>query len=278
MQVRKAGIGGLMLTLVLMGQAAWGQKPAEDISPRAEAMLAKLLLKYRQYKTFAQTMHGKINVTADGVKISADMQTTIRMAQPNRFRIESVVDFFGTQQHGLSVSDGKTAWEWNADGQEYSEQPLTELVKNEDKFTHWLIDRTGADVTPAFFMEAASGHILGITPDAEASISVEDYPKTDVDGHPMYRIPMPIDETDGTRGTATLYVDPTDMLVHRCRFVMKSPQGKEDAKDLNVEMVFTYDEIKLNPEFSDSLFTFTPPDGAKKAEMVKTAFDRAFDK
>src|SRR5438445_734849 len=63
---------------------------------RDMAMLAKVMLKYRGLKSLSQSVHGKMTINADGVILTADLSTTVRLAQPDRFLLDSTVTFGGS--------------------------------------------------------------------------------------------------------------------------------------------------------------------------------------
>lgn len=264
----------LTVALALIGSARPATSDTQEF--RDSMMLAKLLLKYREGKTMTQNVTGKMTVNADGVTVTAELQTTVHMAQPNRFRFESKITALGQEKHGLTISDGKTVWELDSDAKQYSKQPFQEIGKNEDAFTDWLTGRSGADMTPILFLAGASGKSLGLTSEAGKSIEVKDYPVKEIEGRKMYLIPVPINEKT-VKGQATLYVDVEDMLVHRCRFQLTPPSEKNGPKNLSVEFVLNYDKIQVNDTLPDETFTFTPSEDVKKVKEVKSAFDRAFD-
>lgn len=275
--MRRVKWTGLLLILALMIPVASGAQQTKAQKFRDEAMLAKLLLKYREFKTLTQTVQGKMQVKMDGVAFAADIHSVVQMGQPNRFRFDTKIAFFGKERQGTTYSNGETVWEWDEDGKQYSEQPFSPIAKNEDKFTDWLMSRTNADLTPLLFLQAANSKGLGLPPGASKSIEVRDYPTKQVEGRAMYVIPVPINEADGTKGMASLYVDPQDMLVYRCRFQIRPPREKKGPKNLTVDYILNFAEISPNAELTDEAFTFTPPEGAKKVKAVKPVFDRAFD-
>jgi outer membrane lipoprotein-sorting protein len=251
-----------------------------DNTFRNNLMLAKVLARYRGMKSLEQSVKGKVIINAEGIKINADFTSMVRLAQPNKFKIVSKINFFGEEKHGTVISDGTTVWDLDEDSKQYSERPVAEITKDEDKFTDWLMDRGGLDLTMIFFLEAASAKSLGLPKDLGNSIQVNSYPTKVVDGVPMYVIPVHIDKkkAKGSGGSVTLYVDTKDLLVRRLRYSVVTATTKEDPKSAQVEFVFFHDAIKPEAQIPDDGFSFTAPADATKVKEVKPVFDRAFDR
>jgi outer membrane lipoprotein-sorting protein len=273
---RTPGWIGLLCLLIGLTAAATGQQKKEDLSFRDQAMLAKVLFQYREHKTLSQTVRGKMSITADDVDISADIAGNVKMAQPNLLFYETKITFFGKDKQGQAITNGKTIWEFDADGNQYTERPFTIAAKTEDKFTDWLTDRANADLTPILFLEAASGKMFDLPKGASQSIEVKDYPTQALEGRSVYVVPVPIKEKNA-KGQATLYVDTESLLVQRCRFQLTLPPEKNGPKKLKVDFILDYSDIKTDEVFDENTFIFTPPDGAKKVKAVKSVFDRAFE-
>ncbi len=252
---------------------------SSELSFRDSMMLAKIFSRYRGMKSLTQSVKGKMIINAEGVKVNAEISSTVRMAQPNRFRIDTKISFFGQEKHGSVVSDGTTVWDVDEDGKQYSEQPIASVTKNEDKFTDWLMDRGGLDLTMMFFLEAASASSLNIPKGLDKAIDVKNYPTKVVDGMAMCVVPVNIDKKSakGSGGTATIYADAKALLVRRLRYNVKPAADKAGPKNVQVDFVFFYENVKPNGETPEGAFAFTPPDGAVKVKKVNPVFDRAFD-
>lgn len=270
----------LCFTLLLAEICAAGSaapKPAPKSGGyRDEAMIARVVLKYRSFKTLSQTVTGTMNIKAQGVDMKADFLYTVQLAQPNKVRVASEVTFMGKKHKGTFVSNGTTAWQWNEDTKEFSEALLGDAAKDKNKYSDWLIDQIGPDLVNIFFLEAAGGDIVNVGKDAEKSIVIKDYPTTQMDGRPTWVIPIKISEKGAPPTTATLYADASDSMTRRYRMTVVPPPDKDTPQGTTVNMVFFYSKIKPDEEIPDATFTFTPPEGAKKADKVPSAFDRAF--
>lgn len=255
------------------------KQKTKEASFRDTAMLAKVFFKYRGMKALTQNAHGTMTINADGVNVKADISSTLTLAQPNRFRFDSHVNFLGQDRHGSVISDGTTVWDVNEDTKEYAEHALAPLLKDEKKFTDWLMDRAGIDLTAMMFLEAATGEVLGLPAGMDKVIEIPNYPTRMIDGLAMYVLPVVIDKKDsgGDKTDASLYVDAKEMLIRRCRFNIVPKATKGTPKNLKVDIVLFYEQIKPDPDVPEDAFAFTPPADAKKVEKVVPVFSRAFD-
>ncbi len=246
-----------------------GQSPS-----REQMMCASVVLKYQGMKTLAQTVTGALLVDVGCDSTKASFTSSVQLAQPNRFRIETTVKFLDKETKGGLASDGKSVWMWDADKNQYSQQPWSAFGENADKVSDWLFDHAGPDVVNTLFLQAAGGQNLGLPRGADKLLEVKDYPTTEIDGRPMYVVPIQMGKARGkAKEKAALYVDANDLLVRRWRVVT----AKQEQEGLTrVNMVFFYSQIKTNAELPVETFTFTPPAGAKKVARVQPAVDRAF--
>jgi len=251
---------------------AGGQKISRD-----EAMLAKVYLKYRSLNNLSQRLKGSMKVNAGGTAFTATFSADTKMARPSQFRSEVEIDFIGMMTRGLSVTDGKTLWDYDPHAGQYAEQPLAAAMKSGNKDGDWIMDRAGMDFPLMLFMDTTKGKLFNVKPGAEKSVEVKNYPVKVVDGLPMHIVRVPIPAEKGAKpGAAFLYVGVKDMLIRRCRFNMKAPGGKP-GQSMNVEFVCFYSRI--TPDFAPAVdtFTFTPPENAQKLPKLGPAFARAFE-
>jgi hypothetical protein len=242
------------------------------------AMLAKTLLKYRGLKTFSQTTKGTMEIQAAGVTITAKYSTKVQMAQPNRFRVETTLSFFGQEARGVAICDGKTVWDFDPEAEEYSAQPLEKLAVKGKRENDWLMDRAGMDFGMMFFFEFAQGKMFDLPRGIENSIEIRDYPTRMVDGLPTYVIPVPIPKESGQKGSAVIYAGASDLLIRRCRLNLSGVKDKPGDEGLQVSFTVFHSNLKPNAEIDEETFHFSPPEDAKKVNKVDPVFTRAFDK
>ena len=140
------------------------------------------------------------------------------------------------------------------------------------------MDRSGMDFPLMLFLDATSNPLFKVKPGAEKAITVKNFPTRVIDGSPTYVVSVPVPADKGGKpGSALLYIGAKDMLIHRCRFNVKSAGGKP-AESVNVEFVCFYTDVKPNAPTSADSFTYSPPADAKKVDHVDPPFDRAFNK
>ena len=275
--------------ILVAGGSAMAQKPGKKKTDtpitRESAMLAKIFFKYHDMEALSQKIHGKMIIHTGGLTIDVDIESTVTASQPNKFHIASKVNFLGDEKRGSVFSDGKNIWDVDEDAKEYSLLPADSVIKDSDKFTDWLMDRVGMDMTLLFFLKAANSDDFGVPKGVEKAeldkmLDVKNYPTKEVDGTKMYLVPVPLDEKDPTKKgqVMVLYVDTKDFLIRRISLKMKIGDEKDPKDKDSMEMVMNYDAIKPGVKVTDGDLTFLPPDGTKKVEMVKPVFSRAFDK
>jgi len=288
-KLRSTGLLIVALAGILMaGGKATAQKPdSKDEKPltKETAMLAKVFFKYHGMDALSQKLHGKMTLHMGEVDIKVDFESTLISAQPNQFRIVSKVTFLGEEKHGTVYSDGKSVWDWDEDAKQYSVQPFEPIIKDSDKFTGWVMDRAGVDMTLIFFLQAANYDALKLPKgiekmNLESAIEIKNYPTQEIDGTKMYLVPVPKDGKKGGKleGAVTLYVDAKEMLVRRMQMNIKFDDDKNSKDKSSMEMLVTYDAIKSDTKLTDQDFTFTPPADATKVDLVKPVFSRAFDR
>ncbi len=243
---------------------------------RDQAMIGRVLLKYRSLKTLTQTVTAHWTVGQQGVEIPISGTFTVQMAQPNRFRIEGKMSALGAETSGLTVCDGKTVWEYDAKTKQYSEQPLEAVAKDPDKFADWMMDWLPGEITNLLFLQSAGGLPFGTMQGAEQAIKVRAYPSRLLDGRSVYAIGVDVNEK-GTRGRAVVFADTSDLLVRKVRYNLGvDTKGKKKEAAMRVEMSYFYSNIAANPNVPDSAFIFTLPEGAEKVQAVKPIIDRVF--
>jgi outer membrane lipoprotein-sorting protein len=274
---KRRGLHGLAtlfsLAICVAAGTACAQSPSINM-----AMLAKTLLKYRSLKTLSQETKGTMEIQASGLTFAARYSTKLQMAQPNRFRVETTISFFGQEAKGISVSDGKTVWDFDPEAKEYSAQPLEKLAVKGKRENDWLMDRAGMDFGMMFFSEMGQGKMFDVPKGIENSIEVKDYPTRMVDGLPTYVIPVPIPKESGQKGSAVIYAGASDLLIRRCRLNLSGVKDKPGEEGLQVSFTVFHSSLKPNVEIDEETFHFSPPEDAKKVNKVDPVFTRAFDK
>lgn len=251
---------------------------ASDTPTQDELMATKLMLKYRSLNTISQNVHGNLTMKVSGLELKGEITSTITMAQPNKFAISMKISLLGSEKHGAIYSDGKTVWEWDEDSKQYSESPLATLTKTEDTFSNWMMERNGLDITGLIFLKCAGGGFMSTAKNADKQIVIKNYPMKTVDGVTMYVVPIAMDKTGKkssiSGASISLYLDTKEFLARRYRLNMKQAGATKSDAGFDMALVMFYDPIKTDTTLEDSVFTFTPPEGAMKVESVKPVFDR----
>ncbi len=118
--------------------------------------------------------------------------------------------------------------------------------------------------------------MFGAMPGAEKALQVKNYPSRPLEGRAVYAIPIRFNDKQA-RGRAVLFADTSDLLVRKVRYEVAQPARKGRAARVpQIEMAFFYEKVTPNAEIADMVFTYTPPEGAKKVAHVKPVFDRVF--
>src|SRR5207237_5259895 len=111
---------------------------SQKITPQ-EGMLARLALKHQSLNSLSHRIKGKMNIKAGAVAFTASFTTRTLMARPRQFRTEAEIEFMGKVTRGVSVSDGKTLWDYDPESGAYSEQPI-DTEKKVGKWPAWIMD------------------------------------------------------------------------------------------------------------------------------------------
>ncbi len=173
---------------------------------------------------------------------------------PDRFRAELERDD-GTYLPSV-VSDGETAWIYDADSNTYEQKPASNALTTEeagpgDLFLFGLPGGTRVEDLLEPIRQSADG---------EVSLT-EGEP---VLGRETYRID--IDEDDGS---TRMWLDKQYFLLLRMEQDAPTPERRSLAGGI------TFTSLDINPQIDDSVFTFTPPPGAIEVEdvgLVQVAF------
>lgn len=229
----------------------------------AKAILARTVLRYRSFPSLEQTVKGQMTVEVQQIKIVADIVNNVRMAQPNRFRLDTAVTFQQKTERGIVTSDGTTVWESDPKAKRHTEASFASIAKDEDALSDWITDRFTADVTPLFFLKAAGGPFDQITQAEMDAVDVSAHPTETLNGEKVHVV------NAGSDRDVLLYIGEKDRLVKRCVLNLTEKDGTK------IRFVLDYGDLKTGRAIPASEFRFDAT-GSAKAEKLDTPFDRLF--
>jgi len=204
----------------------------------------------------------KLEAKADEVKAyQADMTMTMQMMgqqmtttgrmffkKPKKSRMEMTMDMGAMKMEQLHISDGKTAWMY---------QPMMKMVAKIDMekvFAETQDESAGqknTDISKPFQCFQQEGISYVRTEDLDGSKAYVFH------GSPG-QSQMP--EMPFTPADMEIWVNADNGLL--CKIIMLDKEGKE-------MMTQSYSNIQTNVEMDDSLFEFTPPEGAQIMDMTE---------
>jgi len=285
---------------ILMTVAAIAQtQPQPQPTPDAREILKKVAQNTQSAKSFQIEGQTSFEMKSDGILVRVDLPFVVAQSEEGKYRAEIRVPIIGQV---LFLSDGKTEWMYFAFDKEYSKKPATKSedpksleqvssvfrmfglpfadvagadANNEVKAARVLREETikvGSDEIVCYVVEVEydlsknplmdmANSLLGAASQEKAEATPE-----------MEKLGKLQKAVKEGSGKATMWIDKERSLVVRHNSTggllgqLLGALGDAGAATISTDMK----TMKVNEKLADSLFSFTPPEGAKE-KVEKTA-------
>jgi outer membrane lipoprotein-sorting protein len=265
--IAKSSWGSLLPASALALMCALFSQSPSAAQIRVDQILSKVSATYQDAQAYRIVVEKNITVASVGEERSLDGSRaysnyhkttitgiTLETSAPAKARLAVKEE----NQELLFVSDGQTTWIYSPSRKEYmqvraatahpGDQPGSNQGSETNPFSQYQILLVNRFRNLSMYATTA-------VMEKEAAIKV----RADKVGCYVLRI-----ESKG--GTHELWVDQNRFLILRSIDTTPTPQD-----GISTQTTVTYDvkEANLNAKLEDSLFTFAPPENAKKVEVLK---------
>lgn len=260
----------LILLLLALMVAAPGASGAQENKrdPKVQALIDQFVAAYRGLSALHLKMTMQLSASDPGIlPPSVTEALECRYQRPNRLWTESVQKFAdGSVQRSRIVCDGKYLWRWDSATNRVSRERAPQVLHAVGGLP---------DIAPELEVLFCNRDPFSeLPPDAQCSLGApEKVGDVDVD---VLEIKIPSADTPIT-GSVRLLIGQKDRLV---RGMTYSGSGKDPktGKDVHFKVELAYALVNAAPVFASSVFTFTPPPGAKMPPPEKRPAAKAGQK
>ena len=226
----------LVLAMIVSVSLVWAQVP--------DQRMAALEKKAQDVKSYSADMSMTIDVMGNKMVTTG----SFIYKNPEKTKMETEMDMGGMKMKQIIVSDGKTAWTYQPAMNMVTKIDM-EKVKAESQGE--MPEKIGSDISKAF-NGLTDGSISYVRSDTADGVKVSVFQGTpEIKEAPN----MPFKPAK-----IEIWVGDDDGLARK--MIMYNDEGKE-------MMTQSYTNVKLNVPVDDSIFEFTPPEGAQVMDMTE---------
>lgn len=242
-------------------------------------IVKKCIATYKSLQGYGDKTTMVMNMIKDNKDNKRTTQLLFSFARPNRFRYENITDV--SKEKMVGVSDGKVFTNYIGMFGQYIQKDapavltydalkasmriflgntlVQKLVMSEDPAKELLEFVEKVNITKSQNMNGVPVTIIDLT-----------LPVSSIDPRmipPKSRVDTPV--------TMRVWIGERDFLIRKVTYKLNMDlitRGLPDErgamfKDMKMEVIETHSFVKLNPNFSDKIFTFVPSDDAKLVEQ-----------
>lgn len=232
-----------------------------EMDGRAFLVLRKMTETYKNLKSYHFEGTQSTEMTTEGMHNSMEVPFVLAGVRPAKSRVEMKNSMFGT----LTVSDGETTWTYMGVTKQYTKESVVKVENTDSSFS----GDNGGRITGSGFLgeyTALVDRLKRLKYLREESLIVAGRTfRCDVIEVETFRPPASTAGIEMTMKPSVYWVEKTRGVVLRDSSTssMKSPQMQTG---MDVVMTKTFKFVNINEAVPDSLFSFTPPEGAKEVE------------
>jgi outer membrane lipoprotein-sorting protein len=299
----KLGLLGVALTLCLLHIGRTQEPTAQDVLKRVAEV-------YRGANSYQDTSTMAVKMKMMGMEMAIDMSSTMSIVKPNKMSMSLKMNVMGTSNDISMVSDGKKRWIYMGAANQYTEEdappslstafnampgggmtptagsgmgvyniltnddPRKALTENVKNLKLVGSEDIGGKSAYVLTWDASLADLGKDTPfplptgkDADLNIPIKTWVSKD-DG---VILQMTMDMSSMMKAIFSMMGDLPAQAGQGKLDKQQQEQMKQMMKDIQMTLVETHKDVKINAPIADETFAFKPPADAKKVKEFDTS-------
>lgn len=237
------------MVTVLLCTAAFAQ------SPDPSSLLGRQSEEFQEHRSYEYTQDMSMKIGMPGMNMPAvSYSTLIKAVNPGKQRMEATIPALGTM---LTISNGKQTWMYMPSTNQYTRTAATEADAQD-------VLRGGMDSAMPDSKEMVAGAKIRGSETIEADgVQHECWV---LESH-MDKLAIPEQKSEMQDVTYSWWIDKQNGVQWKTSFSAKITTNAA-MPAMTTSMTMTTRALKFDEDLPDSLFEFTPPEGAKETEEL----------